>query len=531
MSTINANDLPFLILADFSDGDAFLILDNGKLKKITRKSLYEDIVPNLRGQKGDTGATGAQGIQGIQGIRGEKGDKGDKGDAGVAGVQGADGLQGEHGWSPLVRLEVLPEGQFLYVYDWVGGQGDKPDAVGYVTRGGLSQTIDYQTSLKGEQGIQGVQGDRGTSGTNGESNYQIARRNGFTGTEAEWLLTQVGRNNYQLAVQDGYTGTLTEWLAEITHKDAYELAVENGFTGSISDWLIDIQGKDAWTPILETESDGTNIYIKLTDWIGGEGVKPPINTYLEDDVTGLPTNFRGLKGDKAWYPLYQIEEVSDDVFIKIVDWVGGEGDKPTETGYLSSTGIVPTIDTAINIRGYEGLSAYDVATASGFVGDQTAWLASLVGAKGDTGLTGDQGDKGYTPLLATEIDSSGIYIKVLSYINGEGTVPTELGYLGSAGLVALKEDATNFKPNVEVVSTTIITNNKVNVITATENTTITSDLTVGQSTEALINPSTFTITFDSITLSDGFSLTAEKDHLVKVFNYDGVIKATILATF
>jgi len=531
MLTINANDLPFLILADFSDGDAFLILDNGKLKKITRKSLYEDIVPNLRGQKGDTGATGAQGIQGIQGIRGEKGDKGDKGDAGVAGVQGLDGEQGDHGWSPLIRTEVLPEGQFLYVYDWTGGEGDKPSAVGYITRGGLSENIDYQSNVKGSQGDQGIQGDRGASGTNGESNYQIARRNGYTGTEAEWLLTQIGKDNYQLAVQDGYTGTLTQWLNEITHQDAYELAVENGFVGTLDEWIESLEGDNAWSPNLVTETVGADIFIKIGDWFGGEGVKPPVGDYMSDEVTGDPTNFRGLKGDKAWYPLYQIEEVSDDVFIKIVDWAGGEGTKPTETGYLSSTGLVPTTDTAINIRGYEGLSAYDVATANGFVGTEVEWLASL---KGDTGLTGETGltgDKGYTPLLATEVDSSGVYIKVVSYINGEGTAPTELGYLGSTGLVALKEDATNFKPNVEVVSTTIITNNKVNVITATENTTITSDLTVGQSTEALINPSTFTITFDSITLSDGFSLTAEKDHLVKVFNYDGVIKATILATF
>lgn len=525
MSTINANDLPFLILSDFSDGDAFLILDNGKLKKITRKSLYEDIVPNLRGQKGDTGATGAQGIQGIQGIQGVKGDTGEKGDAGVAGVQGLDGEQGDHGWSPLIRVDVLPEGQFLYVYDWVGGEGDKPSSVGYITRGGLSESIDYQANIKGEQGIQGIQGDRGASGTNGESNYQIARRNGYTGTEAEWLLTQIGKNNYELAVQDGYTGTLTQWLNEITHQDAYELAVENGFVGTLDQWIESLKGDTGWSPLFVTEESGEEIFIKIGDWFGGEGFKPTIGSYIEDEVTGDPTNFKGVKGDKAWYPLYQIEEVSDDVFMKIVDWAGGEGTKPTDTGYLSSTGLVPTTATAINIRGYEGLSAYDIATTNGFVGTEVEWLASLKGEKGDTG------EKGYTPLLSTEVDSNGIYIKVMSYINGEGTEPTELGYLASTGLVALKEDATNFNPPVETISTTTITNNKVNVITATENTTITSDLTVGQSTEALINPSTFTITFDSITLSDGFSLTAEKDHLVKVFNYDGVIKATILATF
>lgn len=38
--------------------------------------------------------------------------------------------------------------------------------------------------------------------------------------------------------------------------------------------------------------------------------------------------------------------------------------------------------------GADGLSAYEVAVADGFVGDETAWLASLVGADGATGATG-----------------------------------------------------------------------------------------------------------------------------------------------
>lgn len=41
--------------------------------------------------------------------------------------------------------------------------------------------------------------------------------------------------------------------------------------------------------------------------------------------------------------------------------------------------------------GPDGASAYDVAVANGFVGDEAAWLASLVGATGATGATGAQG--------------------------------------------------------------------------------------------------------------------------------------------
>ena len=42
--------------------------------------------------------------------------------------------------------------------------------------------------------------------------------------------------------------------------------------------------------------------------------------------------------------------------------------------------------------GPNGISAYEVAVIEGFVGNETAWLASLVGATGATGATGPQGD-------------------------------------------------------------------------------------------------------------------------------------------
>lgn len=47
-------------------------------------------------------------------------------------------------------------------------------------------------------------------------------------------------------------------------------------------------------------------------------------------------------------------------------------------------------DGAQGIQGKDGKSAYQVAVANGFVGDEAAWLASLKGEKGDDGTaTGD----------------------------------------------------------------------------------------------------------------------------------------------
>jgi len=44
--------------------------------------------------------------------------------------------------------------------------------------------------------------------------------------------------------------------------------------------------------------------------------------------------------------------------------------------------------------GSDGLSAYQVAVAEGFVGDESAWLASLVGPAGADGVDGEDGAPG-----------------------------------------------------------------------------------------------------------------------------------------
>lgn len=51
--------------------------------------------------------------------------------------------------------------------------------------------------------------------------------------------------------------------------------------------------------------------------------------------------------------------------------------------------------------GADGASAYEVAVANGFVGDEAAWLASLVGATGPAGATGATGPAGAPGTAAT----------------------------------------------------------------------------------------------------------------------------------
>ena len=55
-------------------------------------------------------------------------------------------------------------------------------------------------------------------GPQGLSAYEVAVKDGFGGTEEEWLESLIGpqgKSAYECAVQDGFDGTLTEWLASL----------------------------------------------------------------------------------------------------------------------------------------------------------------------------------------------------------------------------------------------------------------------------------------------------------------------------
>ena len=65
-------------------------------------------------------------------------------------------------------------------------------------------------------------------GENGKSAYELAVKNGYTGTELEWLASLAGE-----AGKAGADG-----------KSAYEIAVEHGFEGSEEEWLVSLDGED-----------------------------------------------------------------------------------------------------------------------------------------------------------------------------------------------------------------------------------------------------------------------------------------------
>jgi hypothetical protein len=97
---------------------------------------------------------------------------------------------------------------------------------------------------------------------------------------------------------------------------------------------------------------------------------------------GVAVPFQGPQGARGWSPVFAVVNDSNRRVLRLVDYVGGELPKPTSgiDQYVSSGGLTGTIGSATDIRGPQGLSAYEVAVVNGYSGSQSEWLASLVGA-------------------------------------------------------------------------------------------------------------------------------------------------------
>ena len=92
----------------------------------------------------------------------------------------------------------------------------------------------------------------------GQSPYQMIVRDGYAGSQEQWLASLVGEEvatgdvetAYELAVAYGYKESETEWLetllgTKVTGNGAspYTLACENGFDGTLAEWLTEIADK------------------------------------------------------------------------------------------------------------------------------------------------------------------------------------------------------------------------------------------------------------------------------------------------
>jgi serine protease Do len=90
----------------------------------------------------------------------------------------------------------------------------------------------------------------------GLSAYDVAVKNGFVGTEAEWLASlkgsDSGKSAYQIAVDNGFEGTEVEWLASLKGENG-----ANGKNGKDGKDAKDVTIKDIYQAWLDEGNQGT----------------------------------------------------------------------------------------------------------------------------------------------------------------------------------------------------------------------------------------------------------------------------------
>lgn len=236
----------------------------------------------------------------------------------------------------------------------------------------------------GADGTNGTNGTNGTDGADGQSAYALAVELGFVGNEAAWLASLVGPEGPEgpqgPAGNDGAPGTPGAAGADgedgapgatgATGKSAYTSAVEGGFVGTEVEWIASLKGAT-----------------------GDQGIQGPKGDTGDAGADGA-TGATGADGKSAYQVAVDEGFVGDEAawLLTLVGPAGADGADGAQ-GPKGDTGDAGT-PGATGSTGADGKSAYQVAVDDGFVGDETAWLASLVGPQGTQGNPGTAGADG-----------------------------------------------------------------------------------------------------------------------------------------
>ena len=189
---------------------------------------------------------------------------------------------------------------------------------------------------------------------NGLSAYELAVKNGFVGTEAEWLASlSQGQSAYDVAVKNGFVGTEAEWLEslkglngrdgkdadDLTITDIYQAAVAQGYTGSFLDFVgeyLDENAQDLLTTeVIANRSvlSVVSVYANFTQtvtygggWYWGSGSTQTRTQGYASAGSGVIYSLDKQAGDAYIITNYHVvydsnsntsDHVSDDIFLTL----------------------------------------------------------------------------------------------------------------------------------------------------------------------------------------------------------------------
>jgi hypothetical protein len=153
---------------------------------------------------------------------------------------------------------------------------------------------------------------------------------------------------------------------------------------------------------------------------------------------------QGIQGNSGWSPTLQIVSDGERRVFQIIDWVGGQGTKPSTTNqFIGAAGIVSTAAAAVDIRGPIGSSTgASWGSITGTLSSQTD-LQTALNAKANTAdavlLTGNQtiaGTKTFSSTISGSVTGSAATLTTSRNfsISGGGITAAAVGFNGSAAV-------------------------------------------------------------------------------------------------
>ena len=122
----------------------------------------------------------------------------------------------------------------------------------------------------------------------GDSAYEVAKDNGYTGTEAQWLASLKGKSAYEIAVSGGYTGTQAEWLESLKA------------AGEISAHESRLAGLESVTSVLNPPAWQFKNFMWSGKNLGSEFTSAQLNAIKSGKFDGIGIGDYWTSGSRKW---------------------------------------------------------------------------------------------------------------------------------------------------------------------------------------------------------------------------------------
>lgn len=234
---------------------------------------------------------------------------------------------------------------------------------------------------------QGKDGDTALDLTTGNYYRKLLGAWTATGQSAIGPQGPTGKNAYELWLDEGNQGTLADFFfafkGDPGSPGGFSFRAGQGAPistlGLVGDAYADLADRGR-VYFKADNGQGSGVWIESGEFIGA-------NELIAGN--GLPTAEIGLVGDLYFdldnqNALYQ--KVTSTAWVGLGRTLGAKGD-PGQSVYdvwLASGNVGSEVQFLATLKGDTGISAYDTAVANGYIGTVQEWLDSLIGAAGES---------------------------------------------------------------------------------------------------------------------------------------------------